>query len=469
MNTGRSAAGLLFAAGDYAAIVLAEAAALSLRNWVMDGTAFHVSAVYHYFLVPLLFMAFIFVQKLYEKKILFWQLAERIFYACLYGFLFSILFMYAANVAGQVSRLYVGLFILFCFPLLLAFRWIIGRLLIKARLFQTPVLIIGAGLSADAVVREIQKDTGMEYDIIGFLEDGEPKTDRLRGYPILGGFDDLEKVVKETGVRSILIAAPGLPQEELTSLIYRAQTVCEDVGIVPNLIAVPMSNITVETFFDEKIMVLHVKNNLAKASNRLIKRAFDLSLTIPGILILSPAFLWIAWKIRKDSEGPAIYKSPRIGKDGKPFICYKFRSMYMNSDTILQKYLDSHPKEKAEWDQYLKLKHEDPRVTPAGAFLRRNSLDEIPQLFNVLKGEMSLVGPRPILPKEMERYGVSIKNYNSVLPGITGLWQTSGRSDVDFEGRVRMDDWYIHNWSVWIDIVLLWRTVAVVLAHKGAY
>ena len=469
MNIGRGIAGLLFAAGDYLAIVLAELAALGIRNWLMDGTYYWVSSFYLYVVTPLLFMGFIYTKGLYQRKMLFWQIAEKLFHACLYGILLSIVLLFAAQVSEQVSRLYVGLLACLVFPALLAVRWIIGKGFIRRLRLRTPLLIVGAGLSADAVVREIRRDTGMEYHIIGFLEDGEPKTDLLRDYPVLGGFDDLEKVVKETGVQSILIAAPGLPQEELAALIYRAQTAAEDVGIIPNLVAVPMSNVTVETFFDEKIMVLHVKNNLAKASNRLIKRIFDLCLTIPGIIILSPVFLWIAWKIRKDSEGPVIYKSPRIGKNGKTFICYKFRSMYMNSDTILQKYLASHPKEKAEWDKYLKLKHEDPRVTPAGAFLRRTSLDEIPQLFNVLKGEMSLVGPRPILPKEMERYGVSIRNYNSVLPGITGLWQTSGRSDVDFEGRVRMDDWYIHNWSVWIDIVMLWRTVAVVLAHKGAY
>lgn len=468
MNIGRSMAGVLFGLGDYLAIVLAELVALGMRNYWMDGNDFHVNAVYTYFFVPLLFIAFIFVQKLYEKKILFWQMAEKLFYACLYGFLFSVLLMYAANVAGQVSRLYVGFFIVFCFPMLLAFRWIIGRILIKAHLFQSPVLIVGAGLSADAVVREIRKDTGMEYDIIGFLEDGEPKTDLLRDYPILGGFDDMEKVVKETGVQSILIAAPGLPQDQLAALIYRAQTVCEDVGIIPNLVAVPMSNVTVETFFDEKIMVLHVKNNLAKASNRFIKRAFDIIMTIIGGLLISPILLGVALWVYRDSPGPVIYKHRRVGKDGKEFDCYKFRSMCVDSAERLQKLLATDPAAKKEWETSFKLKN-DPRITRSGHFLRRTSLDELPQLLNVLKGEMSLVGPRPIVRKEIHFYGDYIKDYYMVRPGITGMWQTSGRSDIDYPERVHMDSWYVHNWCVWIDIVMLWRTIAVVLAHKGAY
>lgn len=465
---GNYMAGLIFAAGDYGAIVAAEMAALFVRNYFIT-TDFLVRPVYTYVLVPLVFMAFIFTKRLYDKKMLFWQITEKLFYACVYGVVFSIVLMFLAQVSGDVSRLYVSLFACFSFPFLVVFRYVIGKILIAMHLFQTPVLIVGAGLSADAVVREIERDTGMEYDVVGFLEDHEPKTEFVRKYPVLGGFDDLEQVVKKTGVRSVLIAAPGLPQEKLAGLIYRAQTAAEDVGIIPNLVAVPMSNVTVETFFDEKIMVLHVKNNLAKASNRLVKRLFDICLTVPGVILLFPLFAWAAWKIQKDSPGPVIYKSLRIGKGGKPFICYKFRSMYMNAGEILEKYLNEHPKEKEEWDKYLKLKHEDPRVTPIGKWIRKTSIDELPQLWNVLIGNMSLVGPRPILPNEEERYGSSMKGYGSVNPGITGLWQTNGRSDVDFEGRIRMDDWYIHNWSVWIDMVLLWRTIQVVLKHKGAY
>lgn len=241
-----------------------------------------------------------------------------------------------------------------------------------------------------------------------------------------------------------------------------------NVGVVPNLVAVPMSNVTAESFFDAKIMVLQIRNNLARTSNQIVKRLFDLAATICGGILISPILLVIAIWVYHDSPGPVIFKHRRVGKDGKEFNCYKFRSMCTNSQEVLDHLLATDPAAKEEWDREFKLKN-DPRITKSGAFLRKTSLDELPQLLNVLKGEMSLVGPRPIIQKEVPRYGRYIKEYYSVLPGITGMWQTSGRSDIDYPERVQMDSWYVHNWSVRLDLVLLWRTIAVVLSHKGAY
>lgn len=278
----------------------------------------------------------------------------------------------------------------------------------------------------------------------------------------------MEKVIQETGVRTVLIAAPGLPQDDLSDLIYRAQSLVKQVDVVPNLVVVPMSNVTAESFFDAKIMVLHIRNNLASPWNQLLKRIFDIVATICGGILIFPILLAIAIWVYHDSPGPVIFKHRRVGKDGKEFNCYKFRSMCTNSQEVLDHLLATDPAAKEEWDREFKLKN-DPRITKSGAFLRKTSLDELPQLLNVLKGEMSLVGPRSIIQKEVPRYGKYIKEYYSVLPGITGMWQTSGRSDIDYPKRVQMDSWYVHNWSVWLDMVLLWRTVAVVLSHKGAY
>lgn len=285
---------------------------------------------------------------------------------------------------------------------------------------------------------------------------------------MLGGFDDMEEIIQETGVRTVLIAAPGLPQDDLSDLIYRAQSLVKHVAVVPNLVAVPMSNVSVESFFDAKIMVLHIKNNLDNPWNRLLKRLFDICATVVGGILISPILLLIAIWVYHDSPGPVIFKHRRVGKDGKEFNCYKFRSMCVNSKEVLEHLLATDPAAKAEWDKEFKLK-DDPRITKSGAFLRKTSLDELPQLWNVLKGEMSLVGPRPIVQEEVPRYGKYINEYYSVLPGITGMWQTSGRSDIDYPERVQMDNWYVHNWNLWLDLVLLWRTVAVVVHHEGAY
>lgn len=183
-----------------------------------------------------------------------------------------------------------------------------------------------------------------------------------------------------------MIAAPGLSQSALSDLIYRAQLLVKDVGIIPNLVGVPMSNIEAESFFDAKIMVLHIKNNLARKSNQIVKRLFDVAATIiGGICILPVLFIVAAW-IYHDSPGPVIYKHRRIGKNGKEFDCYKFRSMCVNSQEVLEEILASDPAAKEEWDRDFKLKN-DPRITRSGAFLRKTSLDELPQLINVLKGK----------------------------------------------------------------------------------
>lgn len=459
---------VIFALFDYLSLVLAGLFAVHLRNWFMTYSTFSLSASYFFFWLPLVFMLFIFFGGLYGKRMLVYQMTERLFLACLGGTVFSVLLMFIAQVSGQVSRLFVLLYAVLAFAVLSIVRIFICKVFKKVRAFLIPVLIVGAGKTADLVVRQIRRDAGMRYRILGFLEDRKPFKDYGPNMPILGGFDDLEKAARETGVDTILIAAPGLPQEKLSDLIYRAQSLVKHVAVVPNLVAVPMSNVSVESFFDAKIMVLHIRNNLDNPWNRLLKRLFDITATIVGGILISPILLIIAIWVYHDSPGPVIFKHRRVGKDGKEFNCYKFRSMCVNSKEVLEHLLATDPAAKAEWDKEFKLK-DDPRITKSGAFLRKTSLDELPQLWNVLKGEMSLVGPRPIVQAEVPRYGKYIKEYYSVLPGITGMWQTSGRSDIDYPERVQMDSWYVHNWNVWLDLVLLWRTVSVVLNHKGAY
>ncbi len=197
------------------------------------------------------------------------------------------------------------------------------------------------------------------------------------------------------------------------------------------------------------------------------KMLFDYTLTAVGTLAISPLLLYIAYRIKQDSPGDAIYDGERIGKDGKLFKCYKFRSMYTNGDEILEKYLKDNPDKKVEWETYHKLE-DDPRVTPIGNFIRRTSIDELPQIFNVLKGEMSLIGPRPYLPREQEEMAGYYKDIIKVKPGISGYWQVHGRSNVTFENRLLMDKWYVHSRHLVMDVKLLWKTIGVVLDRKGA-
>ncbi|HNA20830.1 MAG TPA: sugar transferase, partial [Agitococcus sp.] len=180
-----------------------------------------------------------------------------------------------------------------------------------------------------------------------------------------------------------------------------------------------------------------------------------------------PLFVYLFYKV-KQTDGDAFFGHQRIGANGNPFPCYKFRTMVKNSAEVLDELLKNDAQAKAEWEAEFKLKN-DPRITQIGHVLRRTSLDELPQLWNVLRGEMSLVGPRPVVQAELIKYGDDVDYYLHVKPGMTGLWQVSGRNDVDYETRVALDAWYVRNWSLWNDLVILLKTVKVVLARDGAY
>jgi undecaprenyl-phosphate galactose phosphotransferase len=229
-----------------------------------------------------------------------------------------------------------------------------------------------------------------------------------------------------------------------------------------------MMGVEAQVLFTEEILMLHMRNNLSMRRNKIYKRIFDLVCTIGGGLMILPIIAVVALLVAIDNKGNVIFAHRRIGKDGKEFPCYKFQSMVPNAQEILQDYLAKNSEARKEWEESFKLTN-DPRVTKLGGFLRKTSLDELPQLWNVIKGDMSLVGPRPIVKKEIERYGEYFREYAMVLPGITGMWQASGRSDTTYEERVEMDTWYVRNWSVWLDIMYLAKTFTAVIFGKGAY
>ena len=220
-------------------------------------------------------------------------------------------------------------------------------------------------------------------------------------------------------------------------------------------------------FFGSELLLLSVKNNLAKTFHRLIKRVFDVVASSLLITIASPALVFLALQIRLDG-GPVFFKQSRVGKDGRAFNCFKLRSMHVDAEKRLAELLETDDALKEEWSRNFKLSN-DPRVTKIGGFCRRTSLDELPQLINVLIGDMSLVGPRPLLFNEIDRYGDSLELYQLVRPGITGAWQISGRSNTTFEDRIALDEWYIRNWSIYYDVFCLIKTIGVVFDKEGAY
>lgn len=454
---------------DYIALISAEETAYLLRNFfVPNGGKLYISHLNFWITFPLLYIIFIAIKQPYNRRVPSYKLIENLFYSSLYSISAIIVILYVGQVAASTSRLFIALFWLFSFIYLVLFKYISKKLFAKMGILQIPIIIVGAGKTAEAFVNGVKNDAGMGYKVVGLLEDNERVEGVLEEYPILGGFSEVEQVIKETGVQHVIIAAPGVAQDKLANLIFRVQPLVKYVGIIPNLIATPMSSIEVESLFSEKLMMIRLKNNLVRPFNRMVKTVFDYVLTLCGTIAISPILLFIAVWIYKDSPGPVIFKHQRIGKDGKPFPCYKFRSMCIDAKEKLAELLATDPEARAEWEKDFKLKN-DPRITKSGAFLRKTSLDELPQIFNVLKGEMSLVGPRPIIHEELERYGEYVNDYLAVKPGITGMWQVSGRSDIDYEERVMLDRWYVRNWSVWTDIVILYKTFDVVLRKKGAY
>ena len=456
---------------DYIAIILGLLSAYHLRislSLIEVSSHFKLESIYTFIIVPIVFLVTLYLNGSYQIDKPYWDKVKTVFRSVTIGVIAAIVLMYTGHVTNDVSRIFVGFSYIFIMLFIIVFRFISHKILNALQILYIPVLLVGAGKTAELVNKSLQRMPVSYYKIIGYVDDNPKSYTIAKEYPCLGAFSDVERVIKDTGVQTVLICAPGLESKKLVALINRLQLLVKRVAFVPELFGLPTSNITARGMMEEQAVVLRVQNNLARKSNRIMKRIFDIVATVCGGIFILPFMLIIAIIIYLDSGGPIIYKQKRVGRDGKEFNFYKFRSMVKNADTILEEYLNTHEDEKKEWQKNFKLKN-DPRVTKIGKIIRKTSIDELPQLWNVLIGDMSLVGPRPLLPNEVERYSNYIEDYKLVLPGLTGVWQVSGRSDTTFEERVIMDSWYIHNWSVWIDIVYLLKTVLVVVKSKGAY
>lgn len=461
---------VLILAVDYISIVLGTLLAHQIRMELSMQYfgIFKLDEIYVYLVIPFVFIVILMINGAYSFEKNYWDELKIICRSISIGSIASIVLMYSAHVISDVSRIFVVLAYLLILGFTVINRFILIKFLNARKLIYIPVILIGAGKTAELIKRSFENMPVSYYKIIGYIDDN-PKSQFIeRKIPRLGEFKDIDTVIEETGIQSVLVCTPGMEPKRLVALINHLQLLVKHVAFVPELFGLPMSNITVQGFMEEQTIVLRVQNNLSRKINQITKRCFDLIVTsLIGIIIL-PFCLLIGLLIYLDSPGPVIYKQIRVGQGGQEFKFYKFRSMVANAEDVLQDYLDSNPDAFREWQRNYKLTN-DPRVTRIGKFLRKTSLDELPQLWNVFIGDMSLVGPRPLLPNEIERYGSDIEDYKFVLPGITGIWQVSGRSDTTFEERILMDSWYIHNWSIWIDVVYLMKTFAVVLKGKGAY
>jgi undecaprenyl-phosphate galactose phosphotransferase len=352
-------------------------------------------------------------------------------------------------------------------------RALTKQLLMRFGRWHRPTVILGTGQNAQEAARALRSEPLMGLELVAFLVPrGEGyTTDSLeidgRRVAVLPAGNDVESTLGRLNSPHLMVALEAESLLPHQSLLQRLSARYVDLSIVPPLRGLPLYGMEMTHFFTHEVLMLTVRNNLARPIPQLLKRIFDLVGALALLVLLAPLFAYMSWRIRQ-TGGSAIFGHPRVGRYGRPFLCLKFRTMVPEADKVLKNLLDGDPKAREEWERDFKLK-DDPRVTPIGAFLRRTSLDELPQLWNVLKGDMSLVGPRPIIEKELERYGDQVGYYLEARPGITGLWQISGRNDVGYEDRVALDSWYVRNWSLWYDLVILVKTITVVVQRKGAY
>ncbi|MFI5101352.1 MAG: sugar transferase [Actinomycetes bacterium] len=284
-----------------------------------------------------------------------------------------------------------------------------------------------------------------------------------RGVPVVGGFGSVEQAVRLTDADTVaVLASPDFGPEQLRRLAWDLEPTGADLLVAPSLVEVAGPRLSIRPVTG--LPLLQVEQPQFTGGRRIVKATFDRTVALAMIVLFSPVLLAITVAVRLTSRGPAFFRQQRIGKDGKPFTMWKFRSMVVDAEALREQLL-----EHSDRDGLMFKMRADPRVTKVGTWLRRYSLDELPQLFNVLTGSMSLVGPRPPLPEEVAEYADDTRRRLLVRPGVTGLWQVSGRADLSWEESVRLDLRYVDNWTLATDLLILWKTARAVLRGSGAY
>lgn len=456
---------LLLIVVEYIAIIVAEKISLFVQNNIPYTTGkFYIPDIYFYLVIPAIYIFFVEHTKVNERFIFFWETMQRIFYAVLYSEIFCIIALYVFKSSNYLSRSYILIFFVMSFLSLYLFRQLLIKTCNRFNILKTPVIFVGNGKATEDIIYFTNHNNcfGIKIaDIVDEIEDEIEDIDQLR--------NNIISRIKQLKIKTVIIAIPNLEKHKLLNLVEDIQPLVRNLMFVPNTIGIPVINLEVKRLYESNMILLGIRNNLAKKTNRRIKRIFDIVFSLLVMIIVVPVSLVVMLCILIESPGAApIFKHYRVGKGGKLFPCYKFRSMIPNAQEELQEYLKSNLEAQKEWNKYFKLKN-DPRITKVGKFIRKTSIDELPQFINVLKGEMSWVGPRPIIQDEIHYYNKYIKDYCSVLPGITGMWQVSGRSDTGYTDRVSLDIWYVRNWSIWIDIALICKTIKAVFCGKGAY
>ena len=376
---------------------------------------------------------------LYFKRFDFWEELKRVIKALFVALTFFLFYLVALKSAHEYSRAMIVIIFINLLWMIPLFRIAAKRLLWEMKLWQKNIWIEGDDEQVNRLKRTLEPNWYLGYRVVDTIHDA----------------------------KLVAIATKGMPTKILEKKIHAYKGEKKDIILIPYLHKISFANTELIELIIGRFSLINVQNQLFKQSNIMIKKLaelFVILLVFPfGFLIVLGVAVWI----KLDSKGSIFFKQKRLGKDGKIFSCYKFRTMRENSEGDLERYLAENPSEVAYFQKYHKY-HVDPRFTHAGKILRKISLDELPQLFNVLRGDMNLIGPRPYMLSEEENLGEEKEIILHVKPGITGLWQVSGRNALSFQERVNLDSWYIQNWSLWLDFVIFLKTFQVLLSRKGA-
>jgi len=451
------------AIADFGAAVVAAIAAVGVRFGVSPNSRYLVLSV----VLPLLWTLTLRVFGAYEWRFLGTGPDEfrRVLNAGLSLTGALALISYAVN--NELSRLYLVISMQVIVVLDLVVRMGLRKRLHRLRqkgLCMSTVVAVGHESAVSQLICELRREPHHGLQVIAACLAGEPGTDKVAGVPVVGDLEDTASVVRNLNAGTVaVLSCPEMDGVKLRTLAWELEKTGTDLCVAPALLDVAGPRTTVRP--TAGMTLLHVDHPQLSGPRQVVKDLFDRCAAAFGLFALAPLMLAIAAIIKLSDNGPALFTQTRVGKGGETFKIYKFRTMVVNAEALLSEFREEN---ESVGGVLFKIR-KDPRITAIGAKLRKSSLDELPQLINVLKGEMSLVGPRPALPEEAAKYADHVRRRLVVKPGLTGMWQVNGRSELSWDESVRMDLRYVENWSFALDMQILWKTISVMLHGSGAY
>lgn len=456
---------------DFAVLFASHFTAYRLRAGLLSRYGFFqgrgdIAGYEAYLFFVCIYLAVFAFSGLYTRRMSSIEDAASTLRACFYSTACALMLASLAHISEVFSRAVIAISAALAACAVPLSRYAVKSALGRWRRWARPLVLIGVNSNGLRAARDISSDRTTGYRIAGIVTEGAPGEEVPWPVWVMPDRRQAIALCRKSGVRSVLLCERESDDGTLEHSLALLEKFADDIKIASAFDG--LHSLKLESEVLRSSYLLSHTNPLHRPANRVLKRFVDVAGALSlGVLFL-PALIFVPLMVRMTSPGPALYGSGRIGYGGRRFRCWKFRTMYNDADQRLLRILTEDGDAARQYAEHCKLQR-DPRITPLGVWLRRISLDELPQLWNVLRGDMSLVGPRPILPEEAGRFDPELANYFRVRGGLTGLWQISGRSDLSYAERMRLDQFYVRNWSIWLDAVILARTAWQLVRPRGAY